>query len=51
MRDYNAIIAAAEKALRDAIGTPSTATPEQCSHMIALSIAAAMQEQERQDNT
>lgn len=50
MRDYNAIIAAAEKSMRDAIGTPGTATPEQVSHMVALAIAAAMQEQERQDN-
>lgn len=50
MRDYNAIIAVAEKAMRDAIGTPGPESPEQVSHMVALAIAAAMQEQERQDN-
>lgn len=52
MRDYEAIIKVAENAMRDAIGYPAgPATPEQFAHIISLGIAAAMQEQERQDNT
>mgnify|MGYP007004248407 FL=1 len=51
MRDYEAITQAAEKAIREAIGYPAgTATPEQFSHIIAMGIVSAMQEQERQDN-
>ncbi len=52
MRDYEAITRAVEKAVRDEIGYPAgTATPEQFSHIIAVGIVSAMQEQERQDNT